>query len=286
MPNTTYTQNHETKPLSTSSQTTFQIPKGGKIVSLPILFTTSAGAAVTEAQIRSEITNIRLAINGKDVVNASPTIILDGYEALGVSRVGNNTAVAGVIELNIGRLLFADPIVRNIFGYGTADVQNIQVTITAGTLSAIANASLVSERIGSNEVLGTYCKLINYPQTYNAAATHTADTLPRDPDTTYLAALIDDGASGTITSSELKVNSATVRENLNSTVNALLLSNKGYTQTAGYFIHALCDGSLGMAGINMQNVNDLRFATTFSVAPGAGGYSITLLTVVNLPNTL
>lgn len=277
------TQNHEQKTLSSSQITTLSIPSGGKIQSFCAAFFTAAGALVTEAQIRSEITNLRLTLNGKDIINASPVQILDLYEALGV-RVESPAGLAGVVELNIGRLLFVDPVLKDVFGFGTADVSSIQLQVTAGTLSAIASVQAVTERSPINEVLGVYCKYINYGISFNSTGDNTVDTLPRDTDSSYLALMIDDGASGTITHNEIRVNSNTIREKLLIGVNDLFNSNKGYAQPSGYYAVMFADGTL-KGQLPMRGVVDLRVITTFSVAPGAGGYSIAALTAVNLPKT-
>lgn len=278
----TYTaQVHEQKTLTTSQIQTLQIPIGGKLESVALVFYTSGGVPVTEAQIRSEISNINLRINGRDVVNASPTLILDMYESL-ASRLGvpaSGGTQAGTIELNLGRLIFIDPAFKNATGYGTADVSNIQVTVTAGTLSAIASVKAVSQRMNVNEPLGVYTKFINYPQSFNSTGDITVDTLPRDANSAYLAVLVDDGASGTITYGECRVNNVTVTDKLDSAVNALFTSNKGLQQVSGYYFYNFCDGQLG-SSIPMLGVTDLRFISTFSVAPGAGGYNMAALTLV------
>lgn len=272
-------QVHEQKSLASSQVVTLQVPTGGKIQSLGLIFYTSGGAPVTEAQIRSEISLIRLTLNGKDVVNAPPVQILDLYEALGPSRVGVNTAVAGVMELNVGRLIFVDPAVRDLVGFGTADVSSIQIQITAGTLSAIASVKSISQRSPVPENLGTYCKFVNYPQSFNSTGDNTVDTLPKDSNSAYLGVLIDDGASGTITFGECRMNGVTITEKQDTNISALFASNKGFTQPSGYFMHWFNDGSLA-GQLPMKGTTDLRFITTFSVAPGAGGYNVTPLTLV------
>lgn len=274
-------QNHEQKTLSTGAIATLSIPAGGKITSLALAFFTGAGAIVTEAQVRAEISTIRLTLNGQDVVNASPAQIYDLYEALGV-RVESPAGLAGVVELNIGRLIFVDPILRDVFGYGTADVSSIQVAVTAGTLSAIATVQAVTERLPVNEKLGTYCKYINYAVSFNSTGDNTVDTLPRDLNSAYIALLIDSGASGVMTHSEVRVNSQTIREKLNIGVNDLFNSNKGFAQPSGYFAHMFADGTLA-GQLPMRGVTDLRFVQTFTTAPGAGGYKIGALTAINMP---
>lgn len=271
-------QVHEQKALTTGQIATLQIPVNGKIQSLGLIFYTSGGAPVTEAQIRAEIGNINLRLNGRDIINAPVTMLLDLYEAYG-TRVGVPTAVAGTVELNIGRLIFLDPFIRNAVGFGTADVSSIQVQVTAGTLSAIASVKAVSQRLPVNENLGTYCKFINYPQSFNTTGDVTVDTLPRDANSSYLAVMTDDGASGTITFGEVRVNSLSITDKLDSALNALFTSNKGLIQPSGYYMYNFNDGQIN-SNIPMLGVTDLRFITTFSVAPGAAGFNMGALTMV------
>ncbi len=273
------TQLHETKTLNSAAQSTLQVPVGNKIQSLALAFYTSAGALVTEAQIRAEITTIRLSMNGKDIVNAQATTLLNLYEAMSV-HVGLPAAVPGTVELNLGRLLFADPVARSYVGFGTADVSSIQVQVTAGTLSAIASVQVVTQRSAVNEPLDNYCKIISYVQSFNAIATHTCDTLPRDIDTAYLAVLVEPGASGVMTTGELKINGITITEQILIGLNNLFCSNKGFIQPAGLFVHPMTDGTVA-ANLPMKGVTDLRLLTGFSTAPGAAGYPVTPIVLVS-----
>lgn len=276
---------HEQKSLTSNQQATLQVPTGGVIQNLPLRFTTGAGADATEADIRAEISNIRLTINGFDVINTSPAKLFDAMEML-ATRVGVPTGLNGAIELNLGALAYVDPIVRNLFGYGTADVANIQIQITAGTLTNVASVQAFSARQPVDSPLGAYMKLIDYRQSFNATGQHTVDTLPRDVNSAYLSLFVDDGASGTITAGECRVNQ---QINLDpafpTAVNAQIMSNNGYIQPAGYFVYNWLDGSLA-GRLPMKGVTDFLIRNTFSVAPGAGGYNITALTVVNLPQTV
>lgn len=285
------TSNHETKTLSSNNTQTLVVPVFDKIMSCALLFTDASGDPVTETDIRDEISFIRLAINGQDVINTNAVGLYDLYEAAGV-RVGQNTGIGGVIELNIGSLLYKDPVASEIFGWGTADIQNIQVSVTAGTLSTIQDVQVVTGRIvtAQPENLGAYCRYIDYPQSFNSTGDDTVDTLPRDPNTSYLMVLTTVGAAGTITFGELSVDKNRIRERLSSNVNALHLSNAGFFQLNGYYLYNFMDGTLTgrlpMRTSNGRQVGDLRFKTTFSVAPGAAGYNMRALTVENFPSTL
>ena len=273
------TQNHETKALTSGTQTTLSIPAGGKIQSLMLLFTTGAGVPNTEAEIRAEVGNIRVTFNGKDIINASLVQLLDLYETLGANVFNAAAIPVGAVELNIGRLVYNSPEVKDLMGLGTADVANIQIQVTMGTISAVDNVQGVTARTPLNENLGAHCEFINYPISFNGTGDNTVDTLPRNTDSSYLALMIDDGASGTITHSEIRVNNFTIRERLDRNVNGLLLSEAKYAQPAGIFVHGFMDGSID-GRLPMVGVTDLRAITTFSVAAGAAGYSIGALTLV------
>lgn len=284
MPGMKTVQQHENRTLSSGNNQTLQIPGGGKIHSIVLYFKTAAGAAATEAQIRAEIANIRLTAAGKDIVNAPVVKLLDLYEALG-TEVHNNTAVNGCVELNLGRLCFTDPGLRDYFGLGTMNIGSLQVQVQAGTLVNIASVESYTEREPVNEGLGTYCRVIDYVQSYNAIGSHSVDTLSRDPNTSYLALMVSTGASGVIDKSNCKIGSQTLREDLPLNVNKQFLSNNRWEQPAGYFIHGFTDGTM-TARLSMLGVPDFRVVTSFTTAPGAAGYSVTALTVENFPTDL
>lgn len=277
---------HEQKTLTTNQTATLQIPAYGKIHSVQLLFRTALGATVTEAQLRAQVGNIRLTIGGKDITNATVIRILDGYETLG-ANVGVNAGIGGVIELNFGALLYTDPAVKDIFGYGTNDVTSIQVQVTAGTLVALEvdNVQAITWREAVRQNLGAYIRFIDYPQSFNSAAEHTVDTLPRDINSSYLMVMCDDGAAGVISDGECRVNSANVMEKTPNACNQAHLSDSGLVQPAGYFVYNFTDGGLPTR-LPMAGVADLRFLTTFSTAPGAAGYNMTALTVVNFPTSV
>jgi len=271
---------HEQKPLTSNQQATLQIPVYGKIYSSILRFTVS-GTDASVAAIKAQIGQIRLTINGKDVVNATATKLFDVQSALG-QYVNAPSGTAGVIELNLGRLLFNNPLHRDAFGFGTDNITSIQVSVTAGTLTTITDVQAFTTRTSERQNLGVYCKLINYPQSFNSTGDHTVDTLPRDPDSAYLAVFAEDGASGTQTFGEVRVNNVTIKERQPRAVNEQIMSSDRFSQPAGYFCYMFTDGD-PTSLLPMQGVSDLRFINTFSVAPGAAGYDMTSLTMVGLP---
>lgn len=277
---------HETKALTSSQTATLQIPVYGRIQDVILNFDG------TEAQMRAELGLVRLSVNGTDIVRASVTELLDLYEFLGV-KVGTNTGVDGALSLNLGRLIYENPTIRDQFGWGELGVTTIQVQVTAGTLVAISEVTAYSMRDTARdkdgnpkkEPFGAHIRYLQYPQSFNSTGDHTVDTLPRDLNTAYLAVLASDGATGTIASGKVSVNNVNVMEVTPAAVNNIGLSNRRCTAVSGYFGYLFADGGLN-GRLPMDGVTDLRFVTNFSVAPGAAGYSMLALTAVDFPRQI
>ena len=274
---------HETQPLTSGASATLQIPVFNRIQDVMLAFNG------TEAQMRSELGLIRLTMNGTDIINATVAELLDFYEALGV-KVAASSGIDGVLSLNLGRLLYNQAPVRDLFGWGSLGVTTIQVQVTAGTLSAISSVTAYSLRdVARNangdpeqQPFGAHVRFIRYPQNFNATGEHTVDTLPRDINTAYLGVMMSDGASGTITYGKCSVNSQNVYEQTPNAINELANAQTKIAPVAGYYLYNFTDGGLN-SRLPMKGVTDLRFVTNFSVAAGAAGYAALAITAVDFP---
>lgn len=285
-------QVHQQQTMVSNQTTTLQIPTGGKIHDIIIRFNDVNNVTTTIAEIRTEVTgNIRLSFGGKDLLNVPLARLLD-IIAMGGSRTGvGGTLVPGGIQLNVSKLFYDDPKAAELFGLGTADVTNIQLQIGAGTIDDAGTVQVFTTRTAENQPLGTYWKLIDYPRNYNTAAQDTVDTLPRNLNSCYLAIFTNAGASGVISYSEVRVNGAIVREAVPFHANRIMNSSHGWNDAAGdslgegvYCNVIFADGALD-SYLPMKNVTDLRILTTFTTAPGSGGYYNTALTLENFPGT-
>lgn len=272
------TQVHEQKTLATGNVATIQVPPNMlDIQSCALIFYTAAGAPAAEADIRGEISNIRVAVNGIDVVNAPPAALLNAYETLS-TRVGvpaSGGSVDGTIELNVGRLLFVDPDARSFCKWGMLGVNSVQITVQAGTLLNIASVKCVTQRSGTATPLDNYVEFLTQNVSFNSTGDNVLDTLPRNLDAAALLINVNPGASGVIARSGIVLNgTVTITDQLTDTrINGLFCSNKGFAQPSGYFSHILTDGTVG-SNLPFRGISDYRLVTNFSTAPGAGGYRI------------
>ncbi len=279
-------------PNTSSQTTTLQVSTGGKIHQLFLRWNDVSNVTSTITEIRAEITgNIRLSFGGIDVVNVLAARLLDIYMTLGARAGKTATLTAGGMPLNLAPLFYDDPKARDLLGMGTANVNNIQVQIGNGTIDDCGTVQVFTTREAINENLGTYGKIVDYPRNYNSAAQDTLDTLPRNLNSAYLALFINAGASGVISYSEIRVNAAPIREQVPFHTNTMMNATHGWDTAAAdsagegaYFAHVFCDGALDQY-LPMKNVADLRCLTTFTTAPGAGGYVATPITLENFLGT-
>jgi len=274
---------HSTRPLSTGATETLQIPVYQRIQDVILSFDG------TEAEIRAEIGLIRLSINGSDIINLTAAELYDLYEMLGV-KVFNAGGTAGALSLNLAPLVYNNPAIRDQFGWGELGVTNIQVSVTALTLSAVSSVRAFTVRDTPRDAtgkpvkqtLGAHVKAVRYQQNFNATGEHTVDTLPRDLGTAYLMVAASDGASGAITSGRCSVNSVNIYDDTPLAINGLYMSRSGYDQIGGYYVFNFVDGGLN-SRLPMEGVTDLRFVQTFGTAPGAGGYAMLSVMAVDFP---
>lgn len=272
---------HQSEVFQTAGEMkTLQIPTNGKITSLLLRFYDATGAALTEAQIRAQVGYIRLTINGQNVINALASEILDAYEFLGV-KVGNNGGVNGALELNFGSLVYTDPVLGEMTGWGTQDVSTIQVQIIATAVTDLRGVQAYTERLPIDEPLGQHIRFLEYPQSFTTTGEITLDTLPRDSDSGYLAIMIKPETTGVISTGEMGLNNNVLMEQRPSIVNALSLSNKGLIQPSGYYVYNAVDGLLSGI-IPMAGVQDFRLKTTFTTAD-TKGYKALALTLNKIP---
>jgi len=277
---------HSTRPLTTGATETLQIPVYGRIQDVILAFDG------TEAQIRAEVGLIRLSINGSDLISLTAAELYDLYEMLGV-KVFDATGFDGALSLNLAPLIYNNPAIRDQFGWGEIGVTNIQVAVTALTLSNVSSVRAFTIRDTPRDAngkpikqaLGARIKAVRYQQNFNATGEHTVDTLPRDLGTAYLLVAASDGASGAITSGRCSANSVNIYEETPIDVNALYLSRSGLDQIGGYFVYNFTDGGIN-SRLPMEGVTDLRFVQTFGTAAGAAGYPILTVMAVDFPTNI
>ena len=272
---------HDSKPVSNGAVLTFNIPSFEVIDDIVLEFLNS-GAAATKTNILSSINKIALAINGEQIVNCPLSLLYNVYEFLGqeVTQDINN-----VIGLNIGRYLFKDPVTEDFFAYGCADVQTIQLQVyCAATVTSVTDLSVSTIRRNFKSNLGSYIKIINYPQTMASTGISSVDTLPRDANEAYLS-IMASSVGGTISQGECVVNGNSIYDPMTQAENDYIVSARGLAPVSNVFNYSFSDGSI-KSFLPMQGVTELRLKTTFSKAPTNGTYDLLAISIRNVPSAM
>lgn len=269
---------HESKPVSAGTILTFNIPSFDTIDDILLEFKNS-GAAATKANILAAIGKVAVNINGEQVINVPLARLVDLYSSLGVEVTQN---IVNVIGLNIGRYLFKDPNNEDYFAWGCANIQTIQLQLYCNaSTTGVTDCQVVTVRRSTNQALGAYIKVINYPQTMTSTGISTVDTLPRDSNEAYLSIMAHNGG-GVISGGEVVVNGNSVYDPISQAVDNYVVDARGLSSVSGSFNYSFSDGSI-KGILPMQGVTELRLKTTFTTAPTSGTYDLVAVSIRNVP---
>ena len=274
---------HENRSLANGSVITFNVPSYGTVDDIILRFTNS-GVAATSANVISSIGKIAVNINGEQIINCTVERLYDFYKMLG-NEVYQPAAMTGVISLNLGRLLFKLPSNEDFFAWGCMNIDTIQVQVYCNTLSNVTDCELSTIRRSVDSNMGSYIKLISYPQAMAAAGISTVDNLPRDSNEGYLCIMANAGTGGVISQGECVVNGTNIFQPQAQDVNDYVVNNYGLAAVSGYFNYCFADGAI-KGVLPMMGVTELRLKTTFTTAPTTGVYDLLACSIRNIPQSM
>jgi len=283
----------ESKPITASAMTPFNVNCYGVIRDLILEFTNS-GAASTLAAIQTAISRVVVLINGVNVVDVKLQELIDLHTYLG-ARIQQSTLV-NVFSLNMGRLLYQAGIMRDEFAWacgksGETDpnkkISSLVVQIYAGsTTTGVTDVNLYSVRKDVEaDWTDCYLQFNNNVQSFSSVGQSQVNTLPKNANDLFLACIAYPGTSGVISSGETLVNNVNVARNISIATNNALNQLEGYGVISGAFVHNYCDG-MANSGLFVSDVtSELSVRTTFTTAP-TSSYDIAVLKVHNTPASL
>lgn len=139
----------------------------------PVYGTATAGGA-NRTNVEAELTRLALSVNGKEQVVYSSAQLLRLHEFRG------RAFHTGQVPLFLGQPWLATPPGQDALGWGTADVQTLQLTIdiAAGATSPTLKANIVVEE--KQEPMSAIAKLRRVTLPVTATGTQIFTSLPRD----------------------------------------------------------------------------------------------------------
>lgn len=286
----------ESKPISASQLTAFNVNAYGVIQDLCLEFTNS-GAAATKANCLSSIDRVVLLINGMNAVDVPLTELNDLFTFISTGNKAASDTTDPCFSLNIGRLLYNAGFVRDDFAWrcgkkGESDptkkISSLVVQVYAGsTVTGITDVNLYSLRKNVEaDWNDTYVQYNRNVISYSAVGQSQVNTLPKNSSDLFLMAIAYNGQTGVISSGETLVNNTNVSRNISTAMRDYFNHLAGYgTKPTGAYVHLWCDGNAN-SGLFVSDVtSELSVRTTFTTAP-TSSYDMAVVKVHNCPATI
>ena len=290
----------ESKPITASVMTPFNVNCYDVIQDL-VLYFTNSGAAATRANALSSIDRVVCLINGMSVVDAKLSQIDDlaKYLSTSANKGGSNMTAPTIpcFSLNLGRMLYNAGFLRDEFAWrcgkqGETDpskkISSLVVQVYAGsTVTGVTDVSLYSlrKRVEA-EWNDSYIQFNNNVISYNSVGQSQVNTLPKNSGDLFLCGFSYNGGTGVISEGETLVNNTNVSRAVASAANTYFNALYGFgTAPTGSFVHMWTDGTPN-SGLFVSDVtSELSVRTTFTTAP-TSSYDLAVVKVHNCPAVL
>ena len=262
--------------VSASGTATADIPVAGTYFGLHFVCL-DGGAAVSLANMKSDISNVKLTVDGSVLYEADADFILDLYEHKYALRGG--VAQAGVLPVILAPDHWSLNRESSAIGWGMKEAKSFQVEFTlgasVGTAGHIDQIQCFVERIPENRPLGEHYRLLKYIRNFASSGVQEVTEIPTEGGRRVATTgwhIQHDGSAAVINNIEALVNNQSV-------FNIPPLVAKHRNEKAGrkWMVSAAAkdvfslpfdlsndaNGYLPHAGLN-----DLRFRLNWSAAPG------------------
>lgn len=273
------------KGVQSNGIATADIPAVGRHYAYVFEFKTAAGAALTQAQIKSEVSEIRVKINGEVIVEASPAFLFarHNYYYTNLGAPVND----GVLILPWHAPQLDTAAQRAFYPLGTEDVRDITVEFVTGTLTNLAVIDVYVSSTNERTILGPHLRIKKHPQTFNTTGEQVISDLPFGPDQALLAYHIGLGTTpGVLKEVSLIGDNVQLLDRVTLPVQTAMLELGGRTLQADYFPidYGVNNEFMGYFRFvrNGRLIQDWRQILNWSTSPG-GLYNIYSEHIHNLP---
>lgn len=234
---------------------TGEIPTTGTLYAIYLRFDDDS------TDVKSEINNIVVRLDGEEVVNATPTFLFDLQKYYGDAIGDGNKSTANtecILPIYFTRPYLPSDSERSLFALGLADVDSVVVDIVCGTLVNVSSCEVFASMTPENRNLGQHIRIHKFPQNYATTGTQEITTLPKGGASVgYLAMHIEDN-TGTIQQVSVKKGGYAIHDQVRDLLHQAELSHNFRTRQTGYY-HADFSQSRDLRGfIPMAGVKDWR----------------------------
>jgi len=263
--------------VAASAKATADLPAAGTYYAA-WLSCLDGGAAVSIANIKADITNVRMTLDGVVVFEASAAALYALYEQQ-FARDGA-LPVAGVLPVILAPdyLVNARDSEQIAYGMGGIGVMQLEVDLGASVLAAghIDQIDVHIERIPITKPLGLHRRLLRFQRSFASAGVQESTALPFEGGKGVATAswhLLYDGSAAVISQLQVLANNQLVMD-LTPLISRAQLEKAGrkfmIAAAANDLFTVPFDLSNDLAGfLGHAGLNDFRMRVTWSAAPGS-----------------
>jgi hypothetical protein len=268
--------------VAASAVNTFQIQTGNNIHEILLRFASVVPAALTRAQLITDVASVRAWLNGDLIFDRTATQILDDYLYLW-SKYGAMAAPLGVLPITFmnhrmpvwdQRRGFALGMLKSngTPGVGPYNTLTVEVTMTAGVATAAtAEVHIVSDQY-AQEPTGMHIRRLRTTRDLLAAGQNIINDLPR---THYGLTGLHIVTAQAMTRLEVIYDNSYLYRDLSADALAILMDQAGLTPQAGYAHIPFDLGEDLWSNFPFAGLSKFEIQPTFAVAPGAGTVILT-----------
>ena len=183
--------------IAPSAVLTSELPKAGTYMGL-LLSCLDGGVDETVAQIIVEMTNIRVSVNGVDIVDASSATLFSLYSYYHGGR--NASELAGLLPIRFARDHLPNA-QAEVFGLGMRGVNSFTLEVTmGGTVDDVDQIQIRSEKRDIDQPVGQHVRLEKFPRSFASTGVQEVTDIPIEANAGTLAFHIEfDGSGSTAT---------------------------------------------------------------------------------------
>lgn len=250
--------------ISAGAIATTEIPTTGTHHVLYLRCLTAAGVALTAAQIKADIGDIIIRLNGEQIIEASSTFLLDRQKYYGDAISADN--VAGIIPIYFIRPHLPTHAGRAVTALGMLGMDSFTVDVKVTAVAQLASIEVLSEVDSTSRRLGQHIRVAKHPQSFATTGLQEISSIPRyGNDVAFMALHIEKNA-GTFEKVTVKLGGNALFEDIDPNLNQVLLEAMKRTPQAAYFSVDFAKNNDLLALLPMAGVQDFRQQITWKTA--------------------
>ncbi|MFA5101122.1 MAG: major capsid protein P2 [Candidatus Omnitrophota bacterium] len=224
---------------------------------------TAAGVGLTSAQILADIGQIRVTVNGEDVVRCQVDHLLMLQKYYWDAEY--STFINGIIPIYFERPRLATDSERSVYALGMQDVKSFTIEVQIDGVAQLATLEVFAYQTPEARLLGQHVRILRFPQVFTTTGEQELLTMPYLNDATkgYIALHVHQGTgAGVVQDLSIKVGGNAIYDRVPAGLAQMEQAQAGRTLQTGYY-HAdlgICndfrDGFLPMGGVKdfRQNI--------------------------------